>query len=81
MATTTTWLADHGYRIVEIDTGGWTREADLHRDIASAVDFPEYYDDNLDGLDDFMGDIASGDHAPDLAGLEAGIVEGEKSAA
>ncbi|MET7994335.1 barstar family protein [Amycolatopsis sp. NPDC005232] len=67
LATTTTWLTDHGYRIVEIDTAGWTREADLHRDVASALDFPEYYDDNLDGLDDWMGDIASGDHAPDLA--------------
>ncbi|MGW2642096.1 barstar family protein [Streptomyces sp. NPDC001348] len=54
---TTAWLHDHGYRIVALDAGRWTTEADLHRDVAAALDFPDYYGRNLDALDDCLRDV------------------------
>ena len=44
------WLAGHGYTIVHLDARRWATEADMHRDVASALDFPDYYGHNLDAL-------------------------------
>lgn len=62
---TLTWLREHGYRVVRLDASAWTREADLHRDIAAALDFPDYYGRNLDALNDCLGDIALGGYGTD----------------
>jgi hypothetical protein len=43
LETTVVWLGEHGYQIVQIDAGEWTRETDLHRDIVEALGFPDYY--------------------------------------
>ncbi|MEV6897637.1 barstar family protein [Amycolatopsis sp. NPDC051372] len=66
LTSTIAWLGEHGYRTVEIDAARWTREADLHRDIAAALDFPDHYGKNLDALNDCLRDVASGDYGADL---------------
>jgi len=35
-----------------LDASGWHAGADMHRDIAAALDFPDYYGNNLDALND-----------------------------
>jgi barstar (barnase inhibitor) len=51
------WMADHGYTIVRLDARRWFTEADMHRDVASALDFPDYYGHNLDALNDCLRDV------------------------
>jgi hypothetical protein len=67
---TTAWLSKHGYQVIPL-AGDWTTEQDLHRAIASALDFPDYYGQNLDALNDCMRDVVGQDYgwAPDAAGL------------
>ncbi|MFD4553922.1 barstar family protein [Streptomyces sp. NPDC058469] len=55
----TAWLRDHDYQVVILDAGQWTAEADMHRDVASALDFPDYYGRNLDALNDCLRDVES----------------------
>jgi hypothetical protein len=52
------WLAEHGYQIVRLDAAAWTTQADFHRDIKAALDFPDYYGHNLDAFNDCMRDVA-----------------------
>lgn len=54
----TSWLQNHRYKVVEVDAAAWHSQADLHQDIALALDFPDYYGSNLDALNDFLGDVA-----------------------
>ncbi|WP_078999377.1 barstar family protein [Streptomyces sp. WM4235] len=51
-------LADRGFRIVHLAANGWTTERDMHRTIAAALQFPDYYGHNLDALNDCLGDVA-----------------------
>jgi hypothetical protein len=53
------WLVDQDYTVVPVEASGWTTEADLHRDLAAALDFPGYYGHNLDALNDCLRDLAS----------------------
>lgn len=68
---TTAWLSDHGYQVTHIDASSWSTERDLHRDIAAALGFPDYYGRNLDALNDCMRDVVSQDYgwAPNTTGL------------
>jgi Barstar (barnase inhibitor) len=68
---TTTWLSVHGYQVTRIDASQWSTEQDLHRDIAAALAFPDYYGRNLDALNDCMRDVVNQDYgwAPGTAGL------------
>lgn len=52
-------LVRGGYQIVRLDAGGWAKQADFHRDIKAALDFPDYYGHNLDAFNDCMRDVAS----------------------
>jgi len=67
LETATSWLGEHGYRVVTIDAGDWVEESDLHRDIAAALQFPDYYGKNLDALNDCMRDVAWGEYGSDLS--------------
>jgi RNAse (barnase) inhibitor barstar len=49
----------HGYTVVSLDASGWAADENLHRDIAAALDFPDYYRRNLDALNDCMGDVVA----------------------
>jgi hypothetical protein len=58
-AAAVAWLRRHGYTLVSLDASGWTSDADLHRDIAAALDFPAYYGHNLNALNDCMRDVVN----------------------
>ncbi|MBT2443516.1 barstar family protein [Streptomyces sp. ISL-36] len=55
-------LQECGFRIVHLAAGDWSTEEDLHRAIADALHFPDYYGHNLDALNDCLGDVAR--HGP-----------------
>lgn len=65
------WLLAHDYQVIRLDASGWTSERDLHRDIAQALDFPDFYGRNLDALNDCMGDVTAFQYGarPDATGL------------
>src|SRR5689334_9753583 len=46
-------------------------DADLHRDVAAALHFPDYYGNNLDALNDCMRDVVDQEYgwSPDATGL------------
>lgn len=52
------WLRKCSYKVVKVDSASWRSLADLHRDIAQVLDFPDYYGSNLDALNDCLGDVA-----------------------
>jgi hypothetical protein len=54
---TIAWLIDHGYQVVRLDASTWESDKDLHREIARALDFPDYYGENLDALNDCLRDV------------------------
>ncbi|MFE5491813.1 barstar family protein [Streptomyces virginiae] len=51
-------LEDRGFRVVLLAAGQWSTEQDMHRAIAAALQFPDYYGHNLDALNDCLGDVA-----------------------
>jgi hypothetical protein len=59
---TTQWLVAHGYQVTLLDASSWTTEADLHREVAEALNFPGYYGRNLDALNDCMRDVVDHDY-------------------
>ncbi|MCX8455870.1 barstar family protein [Paenarthrobacter ureafaciens] len=54
----TSWLRKHGYKVVEVDAAAWQSQADLHQDVARALNFPYYYGSSFDALNDCLGDVA-----------------------
>ncbi|HEU5429059.1 MAG TPA: barstar family protein [Actinocrinis sp.] len=58
-------LIEHRYDVVRLDASAWTQESDLHRDIAAALDFPDYYGHNLDALNDCLRDVVAGEYGTD----------------
>lgn len=66
------WLRNHSYKVVQIDAAAWQSQADLHRDIAQVLDFPEYYGSNLDALNDCLSDVAVQSYG--WVGADTGLV-------
>jgi hypothetical protein len=56
---TVTTLDGLGYDVVQVDASGWATEDDLHRGLAVALNFPDDYGQNLDALNDCLGDVVS----------------------
>lgn len=56
------WLQIAGYRIVNVDAASWLSEVQMHSDIASSLEFPDYYGANLDALNDCLSDVAVQDY-------------------
>lgn len=56
---TLTWLDEHGYQLIRLDAGAWTTQADFHRAVKAALDFPDYYGHNLDAFNDCMRDVGA----------------------
>ncbi|MHA6761237.1 barstar family protein [Streptacidiphilus sp. PAMC 29251] len=71
----TALFREHRYAVVVLDASGWAGDADLHRDIAAALDFPDYYGANLDALNDCLRDVGSRDYGvpEDAAGFVLGF--------
>jgi hypothetical protein len=65
------WLCDHGYHIVELDADAWNTEQDMHHAFASALNFPDYYGNNLNALNDCLRDVETYDYGTsrDATGL------------
>ncbi|GIF68372.1 hypothetical protein Ais01nite_64070 [Asanoa ishikariensis] len=59
---TTAWLTVHGYQVTVLDASGWWTDEDMHRAVAAALSFPDYYGRNLDALNDCMRDVVSQDY-------------------
>jgi hypothetical protein len=53
------WLIEHGYHVVRLPAAEWTSTADFHRDIKVALDFPDYYGNNLDAFNDCLRAVAT----------------------
>jgi hypothetical protein len=62
LAETVSMLSRSGYRVVSVDASRWDVTQDMHRDIAASLNFPDYYGENLDALNDCLSDVASGDY-------------------
>ena len=50
-------LLDRGYRLHRLATDSWRSQADALRSLGEALAFPDYYGQNLDALNDCLGDI------------------------
>ena len=68
---TVRWLVERDYDVVTLDAGSWNSARDMFRDVAEALDFPDYFGQNLDALNDCLRDVATGDYGwrKDAAGL------------
>ncbi|WP_171905259.1 barstar family protein [Cellulosimicrobium cellulans] len=64
-------LAAHEFQVVVLEAGSWSTGAEVHRDIAVALDFPAYYGRNLDALNDCFSDVVAREYGwqPSAAGL------------
>lgn len=58
LESTLGWLSGHDYDIRTVETSAWADEGDLHRGLATILEFPDYYGHNLDALNDCMSDVA-----------------------
>ena len=59
------WLSERGYRVVHLDASRWRVEQDMHTDVALALNFPDYYGQNPDALNDCLSDVAVADYGWD----------------
>ncbi|GGU32758.1 barstar family protein [Nocardioides albus] len=55
-------LTTLGYRVVRLSASRWTNSAEMFRQLAESLDFPDYFGHNFDALSDCLGDVASGDY-------------------
>ncbi|MDR6639608.1 barstar family protein [Paenarthrobacter nitroguajacolicus] len=53
------WLGQRSYKVIYLDAALWQSSRDMHRDMAEALDFPEYYGRNLHALNDCLNDVAT----------------------
>jgi RNAse (barnase) inhibitor barstar len=54
-------LEADGYRCVLLDCSAWASEADFHTEVASSLEFPDYYGRNLDAFNDCLSSIKLGE--------------------
>ncbi|WP_416404652.1 barstar family protein [Arthrobacter sp. LFS091] len=52
------WLRTHRYKVIQVDAASWWSQADVHKDVAQALDFPDYFGSNLEALNDCLSDVA-----------------------
>jgi RNAse (barnase) inhibitor barstar len=52
------WLAQHGYRLHQLDGARWESAADFHGDAKRVLGFPEHYGGNLGALNDCLTELA-----------------------
>ncbi|SEM59263.1 barstar family protein [Streptacidiphilus jiangxiensis] len=53
-------LRAHRFAVVEVNASGWATAEAMHEDLATALDFPDYYGRNLDALNDCLRDVVAG---------------------
>ncbi|MFC8262697.1 barstar family protein [Streptomyces sp. NPDC057291] len=77
-------LKDRGFRMVRLTAGQWLTERDMHRAVAAALQFPDYYGHNLNALNDCLGDVACFgpyDESPEGTGLVLSFTDYDRFAA
>jgi RNAse (barnase) inhibitor barstar len=52
------WLAEHGYRVHQLDGAGWDSALAFHADAKRVLGFPEHYGGNLGALNDSLTELA-----------------------
>lgn len=60
-------LRSRGYDVRTADAAEWTDPQAMHRALASLLDFPGYYGNNLDALNDCLSDVAYGAYGMDAS--------------
>jgi RNAse (barnase) inhibitor barstar len=51
------WFKKEKYNIIEFDCTNWTERNRIHEDLKKQLDFPDYYGENLDALNDCLADV------------------------
>ena len=51
------WFKKENFKIVDFDCSSWADPNDIHRDLKTKLNFPDYYGKNLDALNDCLSDL------------------------
>ncbi len=51
------WFKKENYLVVGFDCKTWTKEEEMHKQLKEKLDFPEYYGENFDALNDCLSDL------------------------
>jgi RNAse (barnase) inhibitor barstar len=51
------WFRKEKYRIVDFNCTNWTNPSLVHKDLKKQLEFPDYYGENLDALNDCLSDL------------------------
>jgi RNAse (barnase) inhibitor barstar len=51
------WFQKEKYIVIDIDSTKWTDESRLHKDLKKQLNFPNYYGENLNALNDCLSDL------------------------
>ena len=76
LSETAAQLTERGYHVVALDPSSWLGEEEMHRQLATAFGFPDYYGSNLSALIDCLRDVVVHDYGwpADSAGLAVTLV-------
>jgi RNAse (barnase) inhibitor barstar len=61
----TSWLSARQYIIHTMDAAGWKEDSDFHLDVARTLQFPHYYGQNFNALNDCLTDL----EVPETGGM------------
>jgi len=51
------WLKKEKYTILDMDCTSWTDENRIHKALKKQLDFPDYYGENFNALEDCLSDL------------------------
>ena len=55
------WFKKENYNIVDFDCTKWTDTNKIHKDLKKHLDFPDYYGENFNALNDCLSDLEIND--------------------
>jgi RNAse (barnase) inhibitor barstar len=50
------WFLDNRFQVIDINTVSWTKK-NAHRKVKLALNFPDYYGENINAFDDCLSDM------------------------